>query len=153
MSLTSTPVGRAQEMSRITLKAHPYECHRTIPKLLSSIQKLETIVISLMSERISRRATNMDHSHLAPNEVKSDIKSFSTLIHAPPAEVEYNNLPVIYYRAGFTMPCAVQARHLVRCDGACSTSSFLRLFLRFCLFLVLPFRFFDVIVLPWVTVG
>ncbi len=93
MSPTSTPVGRA--LSRITLKAHPYECRRTIPKLLSRIQKLETIVISLMSERISRRATNMDDSHLAPNEVKSDIKSFSTLIHTPPAEVEYNNSPVL----------------------------------------------------------
>ncbi len=75
-------------------EAHPYECNNIIPQLLSRIQKLETLVISLMSERVSKIGVHMDHSHLAPDEIKSDKERFSTLIRISPEE-EYNNSSIL----------------------------------------------------------
>ncbi len=75
---SSSPVGRKQERSMNVPEAHPYECNKIIPLLLSRIQKLETLVISLMS------VTNRDHSHLASNEIKIDNEGFSTLIRLSP---------------------------------------------------------------------
>ncbi len=76
-------------------EAHPYESNNIIPQLLSRIQKLETPVISLVSERVSKIGVHMDHSPLAPDEIKSDKERFSTLIRISPQEEEYNNSSVL----------------------------------------------------------
>ncbi len=76
-------------------EAHPYVCNRIIPQLLSRIQKSDTLVIPLMSERVSKIGVHMDHSHLAPDGIKSDKERFRTLIRISPEEVEYNNSSVL----------------------------------------------------------
>ncbi len=76
-------------------EVHPYECNKIIPQPLSRIQKLETLVISLMSERITKIGSNRDHSQLASNEIKSDYEGFNTLIRLSPEEAEYNNSSVL----------------------------------------------------------
>ncbi len=54
MTPNSSPVGRVQEIARSIPVTLPYDCQRIIPQLLSRIQKLETIVISLMSESVTK---------------------------------------------------------------------------------------------------
>ncbi len=76
-------------------EAHPYECNKIMPQLLSRIQKLETLVISLMIERITKIGLNRDHSHLASKEIKSDNEDFSTRIRLSPEEAEYNYSSVL----------------------------------------------------------
>ncbi len=76
-------------------EAHPYECNKIIPQLLSRIQKLETLAISLMSERVTKAGSNRDNSQLASNEIKSDNEGFNTLIRLSPEEAEYNDSSVL----------------------------------------------------------
>ncbi len=91
MALNSSPVGRVQEISRTITETHPYECHKIIPQLSSHVQKLETIVISPMCDRVSKAGTNMDNSHLlVSNEATCDNEGFSTLIQLSPEEVAYH---------------------------------------------------------------
>ncbi len=86
---------RKQERSMNVPEVHPYECNKIIPQPLSRKQKLETLAISLMSERITKIDSKRDHSHLASNEIKSDNGTFSTLIRLSPEEAEYNNSSVL----------------------------------------------------------
>ncbi len=89
MMPNSSPVGRVQEISKSIPENHPYDCQRIIPQLLSRIQKLETIVISLMIERVTKVGKNMDHSHLVFNEATCDSEGFSTLIQLSQEEEAY----------------------------------------------------------------
>ncbi len=91
MTPNSSPVRRVQEISRTILETHPYKCHWIIPQLLGRIQKLETIVISLMSKCCPKVGTNMDHSHLVSNEATCDNEGFSTLIQVFPEETAYSS--------------------------------------------------------------
>ncbi len=95
MTPSSSPVGRKQERSINTPEAHPYECDKIIPQLLSRIQKLEKLVISLMSEHVTKTGSNRDHSQLASNEIKSDNEGFSTAIRLSREEAEYNDSSVL----------------------------------------------------------
>ncbi len=54
MTPSSSLVGRKQERSMNISEAHPYECDKIIPQLLSRIQKLEMLVISLISEHVTK---------------------------------------------------------------------------------------------------
>ncbi len=72
MTPNSSPVGRVQEIATSIKVTHPYDCQRIIPQLLSRIQELETIVISLMSERVTKEGKHMDHSHLVSNKAICD---------------------------------------------------------------------------------
>ncbi len=69
MTPVSSPVGRKQERSINVPETHPYECNKIIPQLQSRIQKLETLVISLLIERVTKIGSNRDHSQLASNEI------------------------------------------------------------------------------------
>ncbi len=91
MTPNSSPVGRVQEISTSIPETHPYDCQRIIPQLLSRIQKLETIVISLLSERVTKVGKNMDHSHLVSNEATCDNEGFRTLIQLSQEDVAYSS--------------------------------------------------------------
>ncbi len=67
---------------------------KNIPQRLSCIQNLETIVIPLMSECLSEVGTNMDHSHIMPNEATRDNEGFSTHIQLSPGVGACNNSPI-----------------------------------------------------------
>ncbi len=67
MTPNSSPVGREQERSLNVPEAHAYERNKIIPQLLSRMQKSETLVIPLMSERFSKIGVNIEQSHLASN--------------------------------------------------------------------------------------
>ncbi len=54
MTPSSSPVGHKQERSMNAPETHPHECDKIIPQFLSRTQKLETLVISLMSERVTK---------------------------------------------------------------------------------------------------
>ncbi len=81
MTPNSSPVGRVQESARLP----------KLPQLQSRIQKIETIVISLMSESVTKVGKNMEHSHLVSSEAICDSKGFSTLIQLSQEDEAYSS--------------------------------------------------------------